>query len=133
MTITEIIIPDEVAQAAQGQGCDPALLEALKGQPLPMEMTITVEAGGAGGTAVMNIDASSLGGSGTTSEPQTLSFTISGDTLTFIMPASEGATGGMTGTVSRLDQTLVINGVLTSEGQGASMKAEWQVTKQIAM
>ena len=81
----------------------------------------------------MNIDASSLGGSGTTSEPQTLSFTISGDTLTFNLPASSGATGTMTGTVSRQDQTLVMNGVMTSEGSGASMKADWQVTKQITM
>ena len=132
MTITEINIPSDVAQTAAEQGCDPALLEALKGQPLPMEMTITVDPGGASGTAVMNIDASALGG-GTTGEPTTLSFTISGDTLIFDMEAGAGATGSMTGTVSRQGQTLVINGVMTSEGDGASIKAEWQVTKQIAM
>jgi hypothetical protein len=133
MTITEINIPAEVAQAAEDEGCSMALFEALKGQPLPMEMQITVEAGGAGGIAVMTIDASSLGGTDATGDSQTFSFTISGDTLTFGLPATEGTSGGMSGTVSRQDQTLVMRGVLTSEGQGASVKAEWQVTKQTAM
>ena len=133
LTITEVNIPEEVAQAAQGQGCDPAMFEALKGQPLPMEMTITVDAGGTSGIAIMNIDASSLAGSGSTSEPQSLSFTVSGDTLTFDLPATEGASGAMTGTVSRLEQTLVINGSIASEGSGVSIKGDWQVTKQIVM
>jgi hypothetical protein len=132
LTITDITIPSSLAQSASAAGCDISTLEALKGQAVPMEMTITVDAGGTSGSATMNLDTSSLGSSAS-SQPQTLTFTISGDTLTFSLPATSGATGTMTGTVSRQDQTLVLNGVLTSEGQGASVKANWQVTRQIAM
>jgi hypothetical protein len=133
LTITDINVPAAAAQQLQGQGCDMSALEALKNVPLPMQMTITVEAGGAGGTALMDLDVSSVAGSSASSEPQTLSFTIDGDTLTFALPASSGATGTMTGKVSRQDPTLVIDGIMTSEGEGASMKAEWQVTKQVTM
>ena len=116
LTITEFDLPAGGAPGGAGQGCDLSMLEALKNMPLPMEMTITVDAGGTSGTAIMNIDASSLPGSGGTSEPQSFSFTISGNTLTFDLPATEGVSGTMTGTVSRLEQTLVINGSIVSEG-----------------
>ena len=62
MTITEFDLPAEALQGAQDQGCDLSMLEALKNIPLPMEMTITVDASGTGGTATMTIDASSIPG-----------------------------------------------------------------------
>ncbi len=132
MTITEFDLPAEALQGAQDQGCDPSILEALKNVPLPMEMTITVDASGTSGTATMMIDSSSLpgseGGSGT---PSSFEFTISGNTLTFEVPAESGVASAMTGTVGRSGETLVITGAMTSGAQGAGMTAEWSVTKQI--
>ena len=83
------------------------------------------------GLAVMTIDASALAGAGS-SEPQTFTFTFSGNTLTFTVPPSEGTTGTMTGTVSRRDRPLSSRGDDIS-GQGVTMNATWQVTKQIVM
>jgi hypothetical protein len=130
MTITEFNLPPEVLEGLEGaevEGCDLSILEALKGMPLPMQMEMTVDADGKGGTAVMTIDASSLGGEGG-SEAQVIGFVISGDTLTFTLPG-EGAAASMTGRLTRQGQTLVITGVLTSESEGVGMKAEWQITK----
>jgi hypothetical protein len=135
LTVTELNLDPASQQAAQQQGCDLSVLQAIKNMPLPTEMTITMDAGGATGSAVMTIDASSLGGSAgsSTNTPQTFTFTFNGDTLTFTAPAEPGTTSTMTGTVSRQGQTLVLSGVLISGGQGVSMSANWQVTKQIIM
>ena len=134
-TITELTLPAGTEQAAQQSGCDLSALQGLLNQPMNMDMTITMDAGGKSGSAVMNIDASALAGgaSGSSNEPQTFTFTLAGDTLTFSVPPSAGTTSGMTGTVSRQGQTLVMNGVLTSSGQGTSVKCQWQVTKQIGI
>ena len=135
MTFTELNLDAAVQQAAQEQGCDMSTLEALKGVPLPMEMTITMNPDGASGTAVMTIDSSSLAGSAgsTSNEPQTFEFTYRGNTMTFTAPPSEGTTGTMTATVSWQGQSLVMSGVMTSAGQGVTMKATWQVTKQVGI
>ncbi len=133
MTITEFDVPAEALQGAQDQGCDLSVLEALKNIPLPMEMTIAIDASGTGGTATMMIDASSLPGSeGGSSTPSSFDFTISGNTLTFEVPAESGVESAMTGTVGRSGNALVISGVMTSGAQGAGMTAEWSVTKQEA-
>lgn len=131
MTITEFDLPAEAIQGAQEQGCDLSVLEAMKDLPLPMTMSITVDASGESGTATMTIDASALPGSeGGSSTPTAFDFTISGNTLTFVVPAESGVTSAMTGTVGRNGDSLVITGVLTSGAEGAGMKAEWSVTKQ---
>jgi hypothetical protein len=134
MTFTQFDLPAEALQGAQDQGCDLSALEALKNVPLPMEMTIAVDASGTSGTATMTIDASSIpgneGGAGT---PSSFTFTISGNTLTFQIPAESGVTSAMSGTVGRRGETLVMTGVMTFGGQGATMKAEWSVTKQIGI
>ena len=135
MTITDITLDQAAQQAAQEQGCDLSMLDALKGVPFPTQMTITMDAGGTSGSAVMKIDVSAVGGTAgsVSNEPVTLTFTYSGNNLTFTLPASQGATGTMTATVSRQGQTLVMSGVQTSDEQGARTKATWQITKQIAM
>ena len=134
MTITEFDIPAEALQGAKDQGCDLSALEALKNVPLPMEMTIAVDASGTSGTATMTIDASALPGSESGSgTPTSFKFTVSGNTLTFEIPAESGVTSAMTGTVGRSGDTLVMTGVMTSGAEGAGMKAEWSVTKQIGI
>ena len=95
-------------------------------------MEITIDPGGRSGTAVMNIDASSLeGAEGSGSEPMVFTFTIQGNTVTF--QASDDTSTTMTGTVGRQDQTLVMTGTMFIGESGMGMSAEWQVTKQIIM
>jgi hypothetical protein len=135
MTITEITLDAAAQQAAQQQGCDLSTLDAIKGIPFPLQMTITMDAGGASGSAVWTMDFSAVAGAAgsATNEPVTFAFTYSGNTMTFNLPASGGASGTMSATVSRQGQTLVMSGEQTSVEQGATSKATWQVTKQIAM
>ena len=110
-------------------------LDSIKGIPFPTQITITMDAGGTSGSAVWTMDFSALAGTAgsATNEPVTFAFTYSGNTMTFTLPASDGATGTMTATVSRQGQTLVMSGVQTSVEQGATSKATWQVTKQIGI
>jgi hypothetical protein len=132
-TISTLNLDPAVQQEAEAAGCSASILQALVGTPMPMTMEITMDAGGASGTAKMTIDASALGGSSSSNEPQTLSFKLDGDTLTFTVPQEAGATGAMTAKVSRQGQTLVLTGVMTSSGQGSELKADWSVTKQVVM
>lgn len=129
LTFTDITLDAEAAQTAGEQGCSPAVLEALKGRPLPMQMDITVDGSG-GGTAVMFLDMSSLleGGGSVDNEPQTMSFTYAGNTLTFEMNDSQGASS-MTGTVSRQGGDLVIEGTIGSSDSGSSMEGVWSIAK----
>ncbi len=129
MTITQFDLPADAIQEAQQEGCDLSFLEALKGMPLPLEMRITMDAGGTTGSATMMIDTSALDG-GDSSSPETFTFTLNGNTLTFDVPAEQGVTSTMSGTLGSQGQALMINGEMTSSGQGVTMKAEWQVTKQ---
>jgi hypothetical protein len=132
-TISTLNLDPAVQQQAEAAGCTAEILGALVGKPMPMTMEITMEAGGAGGIAKMTIDASALGGSSTTNEPQTFSFNLDGDTLTFTVPQESGATSTMTGKVSRQGQNLVITGAMTSSGEGSELKADWSATKQVVM
>ncbi len=132
MTITNLDMSDEAAQAAESEGCSVALLDALLGQALPMTMEITVDAGGTSGTAVMIIDPSALdpeGQAGLTSEPETLFFTIQGDTLVFNMSDSSAPTS-MVGVVSRVGTDLVMKGTFSSGAPTLfSIDAEWELMK----
>jgi len=124
------------------EGCNLALMasimEKLKGLPLPLTMDITADESGSG-TAITVIDMSALasqlneGGEGTvtpTNEPQTIPFTLSGNTLTFQVEQSSGGTTAMTGMVSRQGNTLVITGTMAGGGTGYTFKAVWSVTKE---
>jgi hypothetical protein len=135
-TITDLTLDQQAAQDASDQGCSAEVLQALKGQPFQMTLQITVDQSGTSGSAVMQLDLSSLSTgdtSGGSNEPQTLPFTLDGNTLTFQLEDQGQSASAMTGVVSRQDQTLVISGTLTSSDSGSSMKATWQVTRQIAM
>jgi hypothetical protein len=122
-----------VDQAAQSQGLGTAIVQALKGQTLPLTMDITMDPSGKSGTAVTQIDVSSVGGSagGTAGQPQTLTFTFDGHTLTFDASAAmlQGETGSITGTLSQSNQGLTVTGTLSASGSGVNVKANWQVTK----
>ena len=132
-TVTDISIPEDMVSTVEEEGCSVAALEAMKGQALPTTMEITVDSGGQSGTAVMNIDASSLAVEGAEggSEPMVFTFTIQGNTVTF--QASDDASTTMTGTVGKQGQTLVMTGTMFIGESGMGMSAEWQVTKQIIM
>ncbi len=130
MTFTDITVDQEAAQSAQDQGCSLALLDALKGKPLPMTMDITVDESGQG-EAVTLIDVSSLNtgdsGGSTSSEPQTWPLTYSGHGLVFQVPSSGGAVTSMTGTVAMEGKNCVIKGALSGSGKGYSFKGVWTV------
>ncbi|MCL5735136.1 MAG: DUF4339 domain-containing protein [Actinobacteria bacterium] len=130
--VTELNINDEVAQAAEQQGCSLAELQALKGQEIPLRMDITVDAGGKSGTAVFNLDVSSLNqgtDGGFSNEPQTIPFTIDGNKLTFQVDQSQ-TPSTMTGILSRNQSGMPsITGVMESGDSTFNMKANWNVTK----
>lgn len=133
MTITEMKVSEEAAQAAEAEGCSTALLESLMDQPLPMSMDITIDPSVTTGTAVMSLDVSALdpeGTSGLDSEPQTLTFTIQGDTLTF--DVDDGQTPStMVGVVRREGEALVMTGTMSSGDPVIFlMEAEWRVVKE---
>jgi hypothetical protein len=131
MTFTEMNIEDPQAQdRAEMQ----ALLDSLKGVALPAEMTFTLDPGATSGSAVMTVDFSSLGGGAGSSDNERypLTFTYSGNELTFAWPPSEGLTR-MTGAASRQGQNLVMSGVISVTSQGFFGTATWQVTKRIAL
>ncbi len=130
LTFTDLTVDEEAAKEAEDQGCSLAILEELKGKPLPMTMDITVDESGKG-TAVVTIDVSSLAKPGEeppTSSPQTIPFTLSGNHLTFQLEQSQGATSSMSGTVGRSGAALVISGTMTVSGTGFSAVAAWSVT-----
>jgi hypothetical protein len=134
-TVTEITIPEEAADALEEEGCSLATLEAMKGEALPMTMEVTVDAGGRSGTAVMLVDVSSLNtgdGEEVSSEPETFTFTIEGDTVTFESTGGDTSTT-MTGTLRRQGQTLVMSGTMFAGESGMGVSADWQMTKQIVM
>ncbi len=129
LTFTEVNVDAAVEKEAEAQGCTMAMLEALKGKPLPMTMTITMGAM-TKGTALMKIDMSSLKdakGKPLQSSPQTLSFTYVGNTLTFQLEQSSGSTSAMSAVVMDNGGGIVIQGTMTVSGQGFSAKATWTV------
>ena len=148
LTISDFTFDQATATTAEGdEGCNlaaiAAVLEKLKGLPIPMTMDVTADMEGGTGSAVMVLDMASVasklnegnteGSGGVTAEnqPQTLKFTFSGPNLTFTPDTSgSGETSSMTATVSVQGGTAVMTGTLTSSGTGFSMTAGWTVTKQ---
>jgi len=124
---------DNEAKSAEDQGCNLAILEALKGKPLPMTMDITVDESGKG-QAVTLIDVSSLAagsdsGESASSQPQTWPLTYSGSSLIFDVPSSGGNATRMTGTVASEGSDYVTKGTLSGSGPGFSYKGVWTVGK----
>jgi hypothetical protein len=146
LTITDFAVDQSTVTTAQGEeGCSlaimAALLDKLKGQPIPMTMDITMDTASGKGEAEMLIDMATAlaslsegsedGGEITAeNEPQTMPFTLVGNKLTFTPEAQSGSTSNMIGTVKMQGNTLVIDGTLSSGGSGFSITAVWTVTKQ---
>jgi hypothetical protein len=132
MTFTEVTID---VPEGQDQASWQAVVDSLKGVPLPTEITITMDPGGTSGSAAMTVDMSVLsGGAGDSADySYPLTFTYSGNELTFTQPPSEELTFRMTGTVRREGQNLVMSGVATSSGGGISGATTWKVTKRIGL
>jgi hypothetical protein len=130
-TLTDITL-DAAAQAqAKDQGCDLSILEALKGQALPMTLDLNVDQGQTG-TSTYEIDTSSIKGAdgkSTTPTPQEAPVTYTGSLLTFKLAATSGAVTKMTGVVSQSAATATINGTISISGKGYTAKAVWTVTK----
>jgi hypothetical protein len=61
------------------------------------------------------------------SSPQTLSFVLTGNTLTFQLEQSSGSTSAMSGVVLDNGGGVVIQGTMTVTAKGFSAKAAWTV------
>jgi hypothetical protein len=136
LTSEESSSSDNLAEGCSGGAAMAAVLavlDQLKGQPIPMTMDVTADMEAGTGQAVITLDPSGLdlGEGVTTGEPEstTIPFTFASPALTFQLPSSEGSTTSMTGTVSQKDDTFVIDGTMTSSGTGFSMTAVFKVTK----
>ena len=139
---------DEAALAAASEeegeeGCTLVLinelLAKLQNRGFPMTMDITVDEEG-NGTAIMTVDTSSIAAElaaenpdmevTSNNEPQTLTFTFEGNTLTFQMDPDSGATGSMVGAVRREGEDLVIDGTMSASTPEYTLACTWTVTKQ---
>lgn len=130
-------VPDE-----GDQGCSldmiTELLAKLQGRPLPMTMEITVDESG-NGVANMLIDTSAVAAELAAENPdievtatpewQTMEFTLSGDTLNFVLDQS-GGSGNMTGEVSKKGEEVFIDGTMSGGQTGLSIYAVWSITKR---
>ena len=115
------------------------LLSKLQNRGFPMTMDITVDEDG-NGTAIMTVDTSSIAAElaaenpdmevTSDNEPQTLTFTFEGNTLTFQMDPESGATGSMVGAVRREGEDLVIDGTMSASTPQYTLTCTWTVTKQ---
>lgn len=126
-TVTDVTITDQ--EAAEGEGCSAALLQALKGKALPMTMNVTCDESGQG-SAVTLIDVGSLNpeGEGGSSEPQTWGLSYNGSTIEFSPQDAQGVSS-LTAGVSRNGDSHVMKGSMTGGGAGWSMKAVFTLTK----
>ena len=134
LTFTEINMDAAAEKKASDEGCDLAILEALRGKELPMTLDLVADKEGKGkGTFV--IDASSLdtgsdNGSSTTSEPTTLPLVYGQGLITFDFgDQCSGGTCTMTGTPAVVNGDDTIKGAMSFEGSGYSARAEWTVTR----
>lgn len=136
LTFTDITVDADAQKEAQDQGCDIAILEALRGKPLPMTLDLTADKAGVGeGTFV--IDATSINpadstdGGDSSPEPVTLPLTYAKGLITFDFgdQCGGGSTCGMTGTPAVVSGVDTIKGTLSVSGSGYSGKAEWTVTR----
>lgn len=124
-TVTDVVITDQ--EAAEKEGCSAAIFEAMKGQPFPMTLDVTVDDAGQG-TGAMLIDMSSMAEDGeASSSPQTVGISMSGTNITF--STAGGGVRSMTATVSRSGDNLVMNGNMGAGGSGWTMKAIFTLTK----
>jgi hypothetical protein len=122
-TFTAIDVPASAESELEAQGCSVAELKALEGKPLPMTLDLTVDAQGKG-TGVLFVDFSSVSADAT-SEPQNVSVSYVGNTVTL---TTEDGTETK-GVVSSKGGGLVIGGTQTQADQGISITATWQVTQ----
>jgi len=126
-TVTDVTITDQ--EAAEGEGCSAAILNAIKGKAMPMTMNITCDESGQG-SAVTLIDIASLDpdGESGSSEPQTWGVSYNGSTIEFSPENAEGVSGISAG-VSRSGENYVMKGNMSGGGKGWTMKAVFTLTK----
>ncbi len=131
-TLTDVTMDESMAKDAEQQGCTIAMLDAIKGQALPMAMDIKVDAAGKG-TTVMKINMSSIKGPDDKplkSSPQTFKVTYADPVLTFKVEASDGATSSMSGRITAGEGgAFTISGTTTMSGKGFSATAAWTAAR----
>ncbi len=124
-TFTGFEITDQ--KAAEEEGCSALIAEQLVGTPFPMTIRIDADEMGSG-TAVMTIDASSLGDDAS-ADPQSFTVTQSGREVTF--EPTGGSFNRMNATVSRDGQTLSMEGTTGASGSGWKMTAVFTASKPV--
>ena len=140
ITFTSFAIDPDTAPTEGDEGCGlaigAAIMEKLLNVPIPMTIEITANEDGTG-TSVWVIDLASVLSQMDTegqmqigaAEPLTMPFTYSADTLTFTPEVAAGSATSITATVAGSGGVFVMEGTLTSSGNGGSGAAVWAVTK----
>ena len=137
LTFTEINADAAAEKEAKDQGCDLAIIEALRGKVLPMTLELTADKEGVG-EGVMTIDASAVVPSDSSDEssdnspkPVTLPLKYAKGVISFDFgdQCGKGNTCAMTGTPTVVDKVDTITGTINVTGTGYSAKAEWTVTR----
>ena len=126
--------PEEGCAGGAGIAAAFAVLDKLKGVPIPMTMEITADMNAGTGEAVITVDLSSLDlGEGVDvgdPQPTTVPFTFAGQVLTFQLPTAEGSANTMKATVSKQGDAYVLTGTAAGSGTGYSMTVAVKATKQ---
>ena len=134
LTFTDIAADAAAQKEAKDQGCDLAILEALRGKALPMTLDLTADKAGVGeGTFV--IDTTSInpveGSTPSPPEPVTLQLTFAKGLITFDFgdQCGGGSSCAMSGTPAVVAGVDTIEGTMGVKGSGYSAAAEWTVTR----
>ncbi len=140
LTFDKISVDEAARKKAKEQGCDFAILEALKDKPLPATLEFDVDRTTGKGTGTLTIDASAaMPESSDASQPQPvpLKVTYQDGKIAFDLSEACGGSGSacsMTGTVSGGPTTDpaddTIDGTVTVTGEGYSAGATFTVTRE---
>jgi hypothetical protein len=138
LTFTDISVDAAAQKEAEDQGCDIAIIEALKDQELPLSLTLTADKEGKGqGIFLIDTSKINLGGSDPSStpsppKPTTLALVYAKGVITFDFGdqcSGSNSTCSMEGTPSVVAGVDTIAGTLKVGGAGYSAVAEWTVTR----
>ena len=134
LTFTDIAVDAEAQKEAKDQGCDIAILEALRGKALPMTLDLTADKAGVGEGTFL-IDTTSINPVDTSTpsppEPVTLQLTYAKGVITFDFgdQCGGGSSCAMAGTPAVVAGVDTIEGTMSVKGSGYSAGAEWTVTR----
>lgn len=136
LTFTDITVDADAQKEAEDQGCDIAIVEALRGKSLPLTLDLTADKAGDGeGTFLVDTSSINTGSdNGTTSspEPTTLALKYAAGLITFDFGdqcSGSGSTCAMNGTAAVVNGVDTIKGMMSFSGSGYSAAAEWVVTR----